>query len=295
MPKAPPKGKKPGAKSTPSGRATPGRAGKSGARRSSAAKPQKLDIHRVLEGRTPIPANVDVLRGVHALPGSKNEIPFAAWCVRLGKLKLMELLAAEHPQLLREVGLNGSSVLHTAASKGPAFVTLLLQAGLDPALADHEGRLPVDMAIKAANKAVVRLLALPGDLDPLVLLDYPEFVRRVSAGEAPRLPTSALAAVLRRARLRVDLRDASGASRAAVARDAAPLVASLRELGARPTSAAMLDVSWFRSDELAAAYMQHGQMSAAERAEFTEALAASAPTGEPTGTPDRRRGAQNTV
>lgn len=109
-------------------------------------------------------------------------------------------------------------------------------AGLDPALADHEGRLPVDMSIKAANKAVVRLLALPGDLDPLVLLDYPEFVRRVSACEAPRLPTSALAAVLRRARLRMDLRDASGASRAAVARDAAPLVASLRELGGRPTT-----------------------------------------------------------
>lgn len=247
-------GKKRGVKDT-SPRATPARNKKPHTKGATAPKPRKLDIHRVLEGRTPIPANADVLRGVHTLPGAKTAIPFAAWCVRLGKLKLMERLAAEHPQLLRERGLNGSSALHTAASKGPAFVNLLLEAGLDPALADDEGRLPVDMAIKAGNKAVVRRLALAGDLDPLALLDYPEFARRVSEGEAPRLPTSALAAVLRRARLRVDLRDTSGASRATTASEAAPLVASLRALGARRTDAALLDVEWFLSDELAAAYM----------------------------------------
>lgn len=231
-------------KATPKGGKKPGK------------KPRKLDIARVLEGRTPIPENVDALRGVHALPGSKNPIPFAAWCVRLGKLKLLGRLATEHPRLLRELGLDGSSALHTAASKGPAFVTLLLDAGLDPTLADNDGRLPVDMAIKAGNKAVVRLLALADDLDPLVLLDYPEFVRRVSEGEAPRLPTGALAAVLRRARRRVDLHDASEASRAAAASHVAPLVASLHALGARPTDAALLDIEWFRSDELTAACKQ---------------------------------------
>ena len=193
MAKATPQGaKKPSTKGTSGGRATSGR---SAARKPPAKKPQKLDIERVLEGKTPVPVKVDELRGVHALPGSKTAITFAAWCVRRGKLKLLARLAADHPLLLRELGLNGSSALHTAASKGPAFVSLLLEAGLDPALADNEGRLPVDMAIKAGSKAVVRLLALAEDLDPLVLLDYPEFVRRVSAGEAPRLPTAALAAV----------------------------------------------------------------------------------------------------
>jgi hypothetical protein len=251
MAKATPKGaKKPSTKGTSGGRTTSGR---SAVRKPPAKKPQKLDIERVLEGKTPVPVKVDELRGVHALPGSKTAITFAAWCVRRGKLKLLARLAADHPLLLRELGLNGSSALHTAASKGPAFVSLLLEAGLDPALADNEGRLPVDMAIKAGSKAVVRLLALAEDLDPLVLLDYPEFVRRVSAGEAPRLPTAALAAVLRRARLRVDLNDASGASRAAAASHIAPLVASLRALGARPTDAAMLDVDWFQSEELTAA------------------------------------------
>lgn len=255
MAKAPPKGgKKPSSKSTSGGHAKPGRSGRPAAKAPAASKPRKLDIERVLEGRTPIPANVDVLRGVHALPGSKRAIPFAAWCVRKGKFKLLARLAAEHPQLLRELGLDGSSALHTAASKGPAFVSLLLEAGLDPALADDEGRLPVDMAIKAGSKAVVRLLALPDDLDPLVLLDYPEFARRVSTGQAPRLPTGALAAVLRRGRLRVDPNDASGASRASAASHIAPLVASLRALGARPTDAAMLDVDWFQSEELTAAY-----------------------------------------
>jgi hypothetical protein len=230
----------------------------------------------MLKGRTPLPANGDALRGVHALPRFKSEIPFAAWCVRLGKLKLLEQVAAKHPQLLLEVGLNGKSALHTAASKGPAFVTFLLEAGLDAALTDHEGRLPVDMAIKAGNKAVVRLLAPAGDLDSQVLLDYPEFVRRVSAGEAPRLPTNAVTAVLRKARLRVDPRDVSGASRTAAAGKVVALVSSLRTLGARPTAAAALDVHSFRSEELAIAYLQHGEMTTAERAELTEALGACA-------------------
>jgi hypothetical protein len=130
------------------------------------------------------------------------------------------------------------------------------------------------MAIKAGNKAVVRLLAPAGDLDAQVLLDYPEFARRVSAGEAPRLPTAAVTAVLRKARLRVDPRDASGASRAAAAGKVAALLTSLRTLGARPTAAAALDVHSFGSEDLASAYLQHGSMSAAERAEITEALAA---------------------
>ncbi len=263
MAKAAPKGaKKRSTKGTSVGRAHPVR---SAAKKPPAKKPQKLDIERVLEGKTPVPANVDVLRGVHALPGSKTAITFAAWCVRRGKLKLLARIATEHPQLLRELGLNGSSALHTAASKGPAFVTLLLEAGLDLALADDEGRLPVDMAIKAGSKAVVRLLAHADDLDPLVLLDYPEFARRVSAGEAPRLPTAALAAVLRRARLRVDPHDASGASRAGAASHIAPLVASLRALGARPTDAAMLDIDWFQSDELTAAYTRRSGASPVSR------------------------------
>ena len=109
------RGKKRGAKST-SGRATPAGEKRPHTKRPTTNKPRKLDIHRVLEGRTPIPANVDALRGVHTLPGAKTAIPFAAWCVRLGKLKLLERLAAEHPQLLRERSLNGGSALHAAAS-----------------------------------------------------------------------------------------------------------------------------------------------------------------------------------
>ncbi len=248
---------------------------RSAPKRPAHSRPNKLDLNLLLKSRTPLPPNADALRGVHALPGFKSQIPFAAWCVRLGKLKVLEQVIAKHPQLLRELGLNGRSVLHTAASKGLVFVTPLLEAGLDSLAADHDGLLPVDMAIKSGNKAVVRVLAPAGDLDSQVLLDYPEFVRRVCEGEAPRLPTRALAAVVRKVRLKVDARDTSGASRAAEASKIVTLVAALRKLGARPEPALALEVHALRSEELTRAFMTHGEMSSAERSAISEALAAS--------------------
>lgn len=204
--------------------------------------------------------------------GVEREAPFAVWCVERSALTVLGEVVERAPSLLAEGGADGRTALHAAAAKGPRFAKLLLAAGMDVAAPDADGLLPVDVALWANKASLAKLLMPPGDLDALNLIKPGEFERRVLEGERPRLPTRAVDLLLHYARLRVDLRDRTGESKSAVAGEVVKRVKVLRSMGARVTHRGTLDVHYFRSAALSAAYFESGKMSAGERRDARRAL-----------------------